>query len=94
MDDDPANNCCVCNKFSPPGMGKCDGIVFVKGHNAQVVDIGATLRSVQKSELLEGTQISSAHIVRTVNVELQGCGPFMVAKKCCKHNSCWLDHWP
>lgn len=30
MDDDPANNCCLCNKFSPPGMGKCDGIVFVK----------------------------------------------------------------
>jgi hypothetical protein len=23
-DEDPANNCCICKKFSPPGLDQCD----------------------------------------------------------------------
>ncbi|KAH3898038.1 hypothetical protein DPMN_022235 [Dreissena polymorpha] len=29
-DEDPANNCCICKKFSPPGLDQCDELVIVK----------------------------------------------------------------
>ncbi|KAH3836396.1 hypothetical protein DPMN_109766 [Dreissena polymorpha] len=31
-DEDPANNCCICKKFSPPGFDQCDELVIGAGY--------------------------------------------------------------